>query len=123
MSQQTKYSLESLHKRALLAGYMLCHSNYNFWLTNSRGLKKTPSTCPCGEKFDITDAFHCAKRGYTHVRHNEIGDIRELMNDVCYDVEIEPKLQPLQGETFPHKTTSTDHDAQLDIKANRIWET
>ena len=39
--------------------------------------------------------------GYTHVRYNEIRDtIANLMNEVCHDVEIEPKLQPLQDESF-----------------------
>ena len=39
------------------------------------------------------------KGGYTQMRHNEIRDtIASRMKEVCYDVEIEPKLQPLQGE-------------------------
>ena len=43
------------------------------------------------------------------------------MHDICYDVEVEPTLQLLQGESFIHKTTSTDEKAQLDIKANGQW--
>ena len=39
----------------------------------------------------------------------------------CHDVEIEPHFQPLQGETFDFKSTTTD-DARLDIKANRPLE-
>ena len=45
------------------------------------------------------------------------------MNEVCYDVEIEPHLQSLQGESFDHRTTTTEDEARLDIKANGIWET
>ena len=32
----------------------------------------------------------------------------KIMHDVCYDVEAEPILQLLQGESFIHKSTSTD---------------
>ena len=30
------------------------------------------------------------------------------MDEVCYDVGNEPNLQLLQGESFGHKTTTTD---------------
>ena len=35
---------------------------------------------------------------------------------------IEPKIQPLEGESFDYKTTTTDDEAGLDIKANKLWE-
>ena len=57
------------------------------------------------------------------MRHNELRDFSaDLLNDVCHDVEIEPHLQPLQGETFALKSTTTDDDARLDIRANGLWE-
>ena len=57
------------------------------------------------------------------MRHNELRDsFANLLSDVCHDVEIEPHLQPLQGETFALKSTTTDDDARLDIKANGLWE-
>jgi len=43
------------------------------------------------------------------------------MDEVCHDVQIEPKLRELQGETFDKKTTCTDEEARLDIKANGLW--
>ena len=46
-----------------------------------------------------------------------------LLNEVCYDVEIEPHLQSLQGESFDHRTTTTEEETRLDIKANGLWET
>ena len=53
-------------------------------------------------QFGLTHALHCAKGGYTHLRHVEIRDtFASLMSEVCYDVEIEPKLQSLQAESFP----------------------
>ena len=37
------------------------------------------------------------------MRHDAIRDtFAELMNEVCYDVEIGPHLQSLQGEPFDH---------------------
>ena len=83
---------------------------------------KTPLTCECGADFNLTHALHCAKGGYTHIRHNEIRDtFANLMNEVCHDVEIEPKLQPLQGESFVNNSTTTEDEARLDIKANGLW--
>ena len=56
------------------------------------------------------------------MRHNEVRDtFATVMKEVCFDVEIEPKLQPL-GESFHYKTTTTDDEARLDIKANGLWE-
>ena len=45
-----------------------------------------------------------------------------MMHYVCYDVEVEPTLQLLQGESLIHKTTSTDENARLDIEVNGLWE-
>ena len=64
---------------------------------------------------------YTAKCGYTHIRHNEIRDtFANLMNEVCHDVEIEPKLQPLQGESCVNNSTTTEHEARLDTKANGL---
>ena len=43
------------------------------------------------------------------------------MNEVCHDVEIEPKLQLLQVESFVNISTTTEKEARLDIKANGLW--
>ena len=42
--------------------------------------------------------------------------------EVCDDVEAEPCLQTLQGETFSNKTATTDENARLDIKADCIFD-
>ena len=56
------------------------------------------------------------------MRHNEIGDtFANLMCEVCFEVEIEPKLQSLQGEIFVNNSTTTDECARLDVKANGLW--
>ena len=83
-----------------------------------------PISCACGEPFAMSHALHCAKGGYNHLRHNGIRDtFAALLGDVCNDVEIEPKIQPLEGETFDNKsTTSTEDEARLDIKANGLFD-
>ena len=83
--------------------------------------KNTPAIRQCGKDFSLTHAQHCAKGGYTQLRHNEIRDVfANLMDDVCHDVQIEPKLQSLDGEIFSSNSTTND-DARLDIKANGLW--
>ena len=68
-----------------------------------------------------TYALHCAKGEYTHMRHGEIRNtFANLMSEVCFDVEIEPKLQSLQGESFGNNSTATDEDARLDVKAKGL---
>ena len=42
-------------------------------------------------------------------------------DEICHDVEIEPKLQSLEGKNIRNKTTTTEDDARLDIKANGLW--
>ena len=80
---------------------------------------KTPHTCPCGQPFTLTHSLHCPKGGYPHLRHNEIRDtFRTLLDEVFHDVETKLKLHFLEGESFNDKTTTTEQDAQLDIKAN-----
>ena len=82
-----------------------------------------PSLCACNENFTVAHALHCPKGGYTHTRHYELRDsIGNVLSDVCHDVQTEPHLQPLQGEIFALKSTTTDDDARLDIKANGLWE-
>ena len=54
--------------------------------------------------------------------HNEIRDtFANLMSEIWFDVEIEPKLQSLQGESSVNNSTTTDEDARLDVKAYGLW--
>ena len=66
--------------------------------------------------------LHCAKGGYTHMRHDEIRDtFGIIMSEVSYDAKIGPKLQSLQAESFVNKSTTFDEDARLDVKAIGLW--
>ena len=71
----------------------------------------------------MTHAVHCAKCGYPHKRQNELRDtFANSMNDICLGVVIEPKLQPLQGESIVNNSSTTEDVARLDIKANLLWD-
>ena len=56
------------------------------------------------------------------VRHNELRNITaQLMEEVCFDVGIEPLLQPISNEVLHYKTANTDDGARLDVAATNFW--
>ena len=79
-----------------------------------------PSHCPCGQPFTVDHALSCATGGYSVLRHKELRDLTaSLPTEVCYDVAIEPSLQPLSGEQL--QSTVTTAEARLDISACGFW--
>ena len=80
----------------------------------------TPHSYP--RLFTLTQSVHCSKGGYTRLRDSEIRDtFATLLDEICQDVEIEPKIYSLEGESFHNRTATTKGDAQLDIKASEPW--
>ena len=57
------------------------------------------------------------------MRHNQIRDLTaNLLEEAgCKDVTTEPRLLPITGEEFDHKTTITANDARLDVAALGVW--
>ena len=54
--------------------------------------------------------------------HNELRDLEaEMLRMVCNDVEVEPVLQEVTGETLNHGANKAP-DARLDIHARGFWE-
>ena len=48
---------------------------------------------------DINHSLSCKKGGFVILRHNNIRDTTaKLLEEVCYDVQIEPRLIPIAGE-------------------------
>ena len=85
-------------------------------------LSRLPTTCVCGARYSIDHALNCARGGFVIIRHNEIRDLTsDLLNIVCRDVEVEPALQPITGETFTRKTVIKDDGARLDVSARGFW--
>ena len=81
-----------------------------------------PSMCTCGSKFSVEHALSCAKGRFPSIRHNEICNLTAtLLTEVCYDVSIEPGLQPVTNETLTGATANCQDGAQLDIAASGFW--
>ena len=85
-------------------------------------LKNVPMHCKCGGSFSVDHAMICPVGGLPIVRHNEIRDITaDWLNEICPDVEKEPQLQPLNGETILPRTANREDEARADIRAKGFW--
>ncbi|XP_062508484.1 uncharacterized protein LOC134184756 [Corticium candelabrum] len=81
-----------------------------------------PDICPCGSKFSVDHSLSCPTGGYPSIRHNEVRDLfTNLLTEVCHDVHKEPVLQPLNGEVFQKRCTTSDENARLDIAVSGFW--
>ena len=70
----------------------------------------------------MDNVISCLKGVFIHRRHDELRDIfAKLLEDVAYDVRVEPPLTPLTGEELPSGSNIAD-DARLDVAARRFWE-
>ena len=85
-------------------------------------LDNLPPTCPCGSNFSIDHAQICKLSGFIHMRHNDPTTfLAKCMKEVFNDVELEPPLQPLTGETLRHQTANIEPDARADIRVRGFW--
>ena len=81
-----------------------------------------PSTCVCGDNYNPDHAMICRQGGFIIQRHNELRDLEaELLTSVCNDVEIEPVLQDVTGESL-NNGANIAQDARLDVHARGFWE-
>ena len=87
-------------------------------------LRSTPTLCNCGTSFSVDHAMTCHMGGIPTIRHNEIRDITAtLLTEICHNVAIESLLQPLTNESFAHRSSNTEPNARLDIRARGFWNT
>ena len=85
-------------------------------------LSKIPIHCVCGSINTVEHAFNCKRGEFITIRHNDIRDFTcKLLNKVCHDVEVEPLLTPLTGETFNYATTNKSEEARCDVSARGVW--
>ena len=76
-----------------------------------------PSICVCVDVFNVDHAMVCRRGGFIIQRHNELGELEaDMLSMVCNDVEIEPVLQELTGESLSSGANRAP-DARLDIHA------
>ena len=84
-----------------------------------KDLKGLPSKCPCGQPFNMTHALNCKTGGFITIRHNRVKDFEaKLLTEICNDVEIEPPLQPLEGEIINGLTSV---NGRPDVRARGFW--
>ena len=84
-------------------------------------INDVPNVCICGEPFNVDHAMICKRGGFIIQRHNELRDLEAQMLDlVCHDVEVEPVLQEITGESLA-RGANTAPDARLDIHARGFW--
>ncbi len=81
-----------------------------------------PANCVCGQSFSTQHALSCPTGGIPTIRHNSVRDLTAtLMDEVCHDVVLEPRLQPLSGESLQGRTSNREDEARLDIRASGFW--
>ena len=56
----------------------------------------------------------------TKTKHNQ-GTIKKWLTAVCTDMEKEPQLQPLTGETILPRSANKQEEARVDIRAKGFW--
>ena len=82
----------------------------------------TPMLRACCVQFSVDHAMACQRGSFIIQRHNELRDLEaEMLRMVCNDVEVEPVLQEVTGETLNHGANKAP-DARLDIHARGFWE-
>ena len=85
-------------------------------------LEDVPVRCVCGAAFAPDHEMVCPCGGYLTIRRNELRDLMgSLLSEVCPNVGIEPRLTPLNGETFERRSTNTREEAPLDVRACGFW--
>ena len=83
---------------------------------------RLPSHCVCGKDFSLSHALSCPHGAFPIILHNEIRNLTaSLMSEVCHNVQIEPQLHPLSGETLHYRSAIQDDDARVDIRASGFW--
>ena len=72
----------------------------------------------------VVHATSCSFVCFPTIRHNELRDFTvNLLSQVFTNIQVEPQLQPLSGESLSHRTSNSDDHARLDILARGFWNT
>ena len=68
----------------------------------------------------MTHALNCKTGRFITIRHNRVRDfVAQLLTEIRNDVEIEPPLQPLEGEII---NGLTGVNAKPDVRARGFWQ-
>ena len=76
----------------------------------------------CGKDFSLSHTLSCPHGAFPIIWHNEIRNLTaSLMSEVCHNVQTEPQLHPLSGETLHYRSAIQDDDMRVDIRASGFW--
>ena len=71
--------------------------------------------------FNLLYLLSCKKGSFVAQRHDGVRDLlTAFINRVSNNVEIEPRLQPLDNERLHLRSAVTSSEARLDIKGGRF---
>jgi hypothetical protein len=85
-------------------------------------LSDLPTACACGSPFTLDHSQICHLGGFINARHDEIRDLlASEMRQTLRDVETEPRLAPLSGESLHPRSAIREDDARSDIRARGFW--
>ena len=103
-------------------GFNLNKGEFQDALALRYGRQNLPHHCICGKSFSTNHAMTCHHGALPTIRHNEIRDLTaNWLSEVCHDVEKEPPLMPLTGETIVPLTANRRDDTRADIRARGFW--
>ena len=64
----------------------------------------------------------CRHGDLSFIRHNELPDLTAgWLQEVCYNVAVEPPLLPLNGETIAPVSAIHNDEAHADVRATGFW--
>ena len=85
-------------------------------------LQDLPSTCACGQPFNVSHALSCKKGGFVAQRHDGVrNQLTYLLSKVFKNVQVKPHLPPLDNEAMNLRSATTSSDPRLDVKAGSFW--
>ena len=83
------------------------NSRYDWEITD------TPMIYAFGVQFRVDHAMVCQRIGFVIQRHNELRDLEaQILRMICNDVEVEPVLREVTGETLNYGANNAP-DARL----------
>ena len=84
-------------------------------------ISDAPRSCSCGEAYSVNHCLTCKSGGYVILRYTTVRDtIKDLLNEICKDVCVEPPLLPITGEDLPNGANKQD-GARADVSALGFW--
>ena len=87
-----------------------------------RKVIKLPVTCGCGKPYSLDHSQICKVGGLIHMRHDGLKNLfARLAREVFRDVEIEPGLAELSGETMDLKSANIQADARADVRIKGFY--